>query len=243
MKSASAARLILGLALLMLIPATQQAQAATGIPVHVRAVTFSGQILIDRTVRTGTTTVPTSAGAGCLGGTPTAGTKRIEGPTALGALHTAARLSQPRQPLLISNAFDFGLGLCGVGKATAGGEQWWELTHNNKPSMLGGEGTKLKAGDKVLWYLSETYNLPSPDHLALVAPETTKKDRWTRVRVLAFDDTGKRRPVSGAVLNVDGASPTDAAGYTRVRLSQRARIVARAGGYIPSNRAVVKVRR
>jgi hypothetical protein len=243
MKSSSAARLILGLALLMLVPAAQQAQAAPGVPVDVRAVTFSGQILIDRTVRTGTTIVPTSAGATCLGGTSTNGTSRIEGATALGALLTAARLTRPRQALLISNAFDFGLGLCGVGKATASGEQWWELTHNNKPSMLGGEGTKLKAGDEVLWYLSETYNLTSPDHLALVAPEVSKANRWTRVRVLAYNDAGKRRPVKGAALNIKGASPTNAAGYTRVRLSSRTRIVARADGYIPSNRAVIRIRR
>jgi hypothetical protein len=243
MKSSSAARLILGLALLMIVPVTGQSQAASGVQVHVRAVTFSGQILIDRKVRTRTTTVPTSAGASCLGGTPTDGLKKIEGPTALGALHTAARLSEPRQPLLISNAFDFGLGLCGVGRAAAAGEQWWELTHNHKPSMLGGEGTKLKAGDKVLWFLSKTYNLPSPDELKLVAPESTKKDRWTKVRVFAYNDVGKRRPVTGATLNVEGASPTNARGYTWIRLKQRTRVVARAGGYIPSNRAVVQVRR
>jgi hypothetical protein len=209
----------------------------------VRAVTFSGQILIDSTVRTGTVTVPTRSRATCLGGTPSDGSKKIEGPTALGALQTAARLSRRRQPLLISNAFDFGLGLCGVGQSSASGEQWWELTHNHKPSMLGGEGTKLKAGDKVLWFLSETYNLPSPDELALVAPEGTNKNGWARVRVLAYNDAGRSRPVAGATLNVGGTSPTNAAGHTQIRLSKMTRIVARADGYIPSNRAVVTVRR
>lgn len=243
MKSSSAARLILGLALFMLLPATTQAQAAPEVPVHVRAVTFSGQILIDRTVRTGTTTVPTSADATCLGGTPAGGTKTIEGPTALGALHDAARLSQPRQPLLISNAFDFGLGLCGVGKSTASGEQWWELTYNHKPSMLGGDATKLKAGDEVLWFLSESFNSPSPDELELVAPQSSKANRSLRVRVLAYSDAGKRRPVEGAALNLPGVALTNAAGYTRLKLTRTTRLVARAVDYIPSNRAVVKVRR
>lgn len=241
--SLSAVRLVLGLALLMLVPASTQAQAAPEVPVHVRAVTFSGQILIDRVVRTGTTTVPTSSQATCLGGTPGNGTKKIEGPTALGALHDAARAVSPRQPLLISNAFDFGLGLCGVGESVASGEQWWELSHNHKSSMLGGEGTKLKAGDEVLWFLSQSYNRPSPDELKLVAPADTKKNRWTTVRVLAYNDAGQRRPVKGAVVNVKGAAASNAAGYTRIKLTQATRLVARAGGFIPSNRAVIKVRR
>lgn len=226
----------------MIIPVTSPAQAS-GVKVHVRVVTFSGQILIDRTVRTGTVTVATSSRATCLGGTPSDGSKKIEGPTALGALHTATRLPEARQPLLISNAFDFGLGLCGVGKSAASGEQWWELTHNHKPSMLGGEGTKLKAGDKVLWFLSKTYNLPSPDELSLVAPKSTNRNGWARVRVLAYNDAGNRRPVAGATLNIKGTSPTNAAGYTQIRLSKMTRVVARASGYIPSNRAVVEVRR
>ncbi len=243
MKSSSAVRLVIGLALLIFAPAASQAQAASEVPVHVRVVTFSGQILIDQTVRTGTTTVPTSTRATCLGGTPTNGTKRVEGATALGALHTAARLAQPRQPLLISNAFDFGLGLCGVGASAASGEQWWELTHNHKPSMVGGEATMLKAGDEVLWFLSETYNLPSPDELTLVAPEGTKTGRWMTVRVLAYNDAGVRRPVEGAALSLEGAAPTNAAGYTRIRLAQTSRFAARAEGFIASNRVVVKVSR
>jgi hypothetical protein len=200
-------------------------------------------VLLDRVVRTGTRTVSTSADAGCLGGTPSNGSKRIVGATALGALHDAARLSRPRQPLLISNAFDFGLGVCGVGRASASGEQWWELTHNHKPSMLGGEGTRLKAGDDLLWFLSESYNQTSPDELALRAPRQVVRNRPFAVRVLAYNDRGRARPVKGARLSLRGSAPTNAAGYTRIRLGKRSRFAARAPGYIVSNRVVIRVRR
>ncbi|MEX1219552.1 MAG: hypothetical protein WEB05_04090 [Solirubrobacterales bacterium] len=243
MSSPSATRLILGLALLMSVPLASQAQAAPEAQVHVRAVTYFGQILIDRTIVTGTTTVPTSADATCLGGTPTNATKRIEGSTALGALQAAARSTLPRTSLLISNAFDFGLGLCGVGSSAASGEQWWELTHNHRPSMVGGEETKLKTGDEVLWFLSASYNLPSPDELELIVPESAIRNRLMTVRVLAYNDAGVRRPVRGAVLSLDGTAATNAAGYTRIRLSQTSRFAARAEGFIASNRVVVEVKR
>lgn len=243
MQSSSALRLILGLALLIALPAATDARAANNVPVHVRVVNYSGQILIDRVISTGTTVVSTSSRASCLGGSPGNATRKIEGPTALGALHDAARLESPRQSLLISNAFDFGLGLCGVGPSVASGEQWWELTHNHKPSMLGGEATSLKAGDEVLWFLAKSYNLPSPDELVLMAPETSLANRWLNVRVMAFNDAGVRRPVQGAELSLVGAAPTNSAGYTRIRLSQTSRFAARADGFIASNRAVVQVRK
>jgi hypothetical protein len=243
MKISSASRLILGLALVLLVHSAGPANASADVRVQVRAVTFSGQILVDREVRTGTTTVPTRAAATCLGGTPTNGSKRVEGPTALGALHDAVSVTRPQQPLLLSNAFDFGLGVCGVGGSVASGEQWWELTVNHRPSMLGGEGTRLKAGDEVLWFLSRTYNAPSPDELRLVAPETTNENGWARVRVFVHDDSGRRTPARGAVLNAEGAAPTGNDGYTRVRLSRSTRLVARQPGFIPSNRAMVRVRR
>jgi hypothetical protein len=241
MKIPSASRLILGLALFLVIQSAGQVSASADVRVNVRAVTFSGKILVDREVRTGTTTVPTKARATCLGGTPADGSKKIEGPTALGALHDAASQTRPRQPLLLSNAFDFGLGVCGVGDSVASGEQWWELTVNHKPSMLGGEGTKLKAGDDVLWFLSRTYNSPSPDELKLVAPETTNSNGWARVRVFVYNDLGRRTPAEGAELNVDSAPPANAEGYIRLRLDRATRLVARQPGFIPSNRAMIRV--
>jgi hypothetical protein len=243
MKKFSAARSALGLALLLAVVIAPAAGAAAKVPVTVRAVTWKGEILFDREVRTGTTSVPTSSKATCFGGSPSNSSATIPGATALGALQDAAMLRKPRRPLLLTNAFDFGLGVCGVGDDVATGEQWWELSVNHKPSSLGGEGTKLKAGDTVLWYLSETFNRPSPDELRLSAPDNATAGKPITVRVVALNDQGRARPVKGAKLSVPGAAPTDARGVTRVTLGSNARLVARAGDLIPSNRELVKVAR
>jgi hypothetical protein len=221
---------------------TTTAGASTGkVPVTVRAVTWKGEILFDREVRAGTTRVPTSRRATCLGGTPSNGSVTVPGATALGALQQAAQARKPRLPLLLTNAFDFGLGVCGIGNRVAAGEQWWELTVNHRPSTLGGEGTKLEPGDEVLWYLSETFNETSPDELHLVAPETAVAGRPFTVRVLAYNDRGRPRPVEGARVPVAGSALTDARGETRITLRSSRQLVARATSLIPSGREMVRV--
>lgn len=237
------ARLILGFALLAILVLPVVPTASAKVPVHVRAVTWDGRILLDRTVRAGTATVRTSGKATCLGGSPGSGSKRVPGATALGALQQAQAARKPHRPLLISDAFDFGLGVCGVGDAVAEGEQWWELTHNHQPSTLGGEGTRLRKNDSVLWYLAKSYNLPSPDELYLEAPGKVRKKKSFKVRVLAFDDQGRSRPVAGAKLSVAGTGRTDSRGYARVSIGKKTRFVARADGLIVSNRVVVRIRR
>lgn len=246
MRTLFAARLPVGLAVLGALFAASLAAAAPasagGVPVSVRAVTWTGEILFDREVRARTVSVPTSRRATCLGGTPSDGSATVPGATALGALHLAATARKPRRPLLLSNAFDFGLGVCAVGRRVAVGEQWWELSVNHEPSSLGGEGTKLKAGDEVLWYLSETYNATSPDELHLRVPASVVAGRPFTVKVRAFDDQGRARPVEGARLPVPGSALTDARGETRLTLRSSRRLVARATGLIPSGREFVRVR-
>jgi hypothetical protein len=243
MKTFSAVRSALGLALLLAVVIAPAAGAAGKVPVTVRAVTWKGEILLDREVRTGTTSVPTSSKATCFGGSPTDSKRTIPGATALGALQDAAMLRKPRRPLLLTNAFDFGLGVCGVGDKVATGEQWWELSVNHKPSSLGGEGTRLKAGDTVLWFLSETFNRTSPDELRLSAPDKVAAGKPFAVKVVSMNDQGRARPVRGAKLSVPGAAPTDSRGVTRVTLGSKTRLVARSGDLIPSNREVVRVAR
>ena len=243
MKRPAAAKLFLGLSMPVLLCLSLAPPASSAVPVQVRAVTWQGKILLDRTVRTGTTTVPTSARADCFGGSPSNGSVRIPGATALGALHDAQAKRKPRRPLLLTNAFDFGLGVCGVGGAVAEGEEWWELSHNHGPSSLGGEGTKLRKADTVLWYLAESFNEASPDELYLDAPRSVRRNRSFRVRVTAFNDKGRARPVKGARLSRPGSPKTNARGYARIRIGARTRLVARARGLIVSNREVVRVRR
>lgn len=231
------------LALLVVGPvASAQASPTAKAPVDVRVVNWKGEILADRAVVAQTTSVPTSSKALCFGGTPTDGFRRLPGTTALGALQRATQGIRDLRPLLLTNAFDFGLGLCAVGKFAPAGEEWWALKVNGALATTGGDTTLLKAGDEVLWYMDRSYSQPMPEELRLIAPRAVRKGASATVRVLAYDATGKSRAAEGVRVFVGAnlAGTTNASGRIRVRIDSTRRLVARIAGSIPSNREVVE---
>jgi len=219
------------------------ASAASKVPVELRVVTYEGKVLADKTVKTGTTAVKTSSKATCLGGSPTNGTKTIQGPTALGLLADASSSTPALRPLQISNAFDFGLGLCGIGSETARNEEWWVLKYDHRDSTVGGEFQKVKKGGTVLWFLARSYNETTPNELFLQAPEKAEKGASVKVRVFEYDGKGKRKPVEGARVSGASAALTDSKGYTKVKVSKKTSLSARFAGTIPSNRATIAIRK
>ncbi|MGB7587533.1 MAG: hypothetical protein WBM00_02375 [Solirubrobacterales bacterium] len=228
------------LALAVVLLATTVAMAK-GIPADLRVIGSGGKVLAEESLTTGTTAVPTSAKATCLGaGTGGSGkTATVPGATALGLLGQAAKQTPALQPLLITDHFDFGLGLCGVGGAV-GSEKTglsWYLKVNHVDPEIGGDSVKLHAGDEVLWALAP---YPYPDELALQAPGKATAGKPFEVRVFSYADDGKRSPAAG--VTVTGASgPTGAEGRAEVTLRRPARLIARHGKDIPSNRAAVCV--
>lgn len=213
---------------------------ARGPKIDLRVVGAGGKVLAEKSLRAGTASVKTSPQATCFGaGTGGSGKSvKVPGPTPLGALIRASKSAAALKPLRISDHFDFGLALCGVGKSVAKGSASWYLKVNHKSPSLGGDSVKLKAGDEVLWDLAPSF--PYPDELALVAPDRVKKGAPFGVRVFSYDDRGKKSPVAG--VKVKGAtSPTAANGRTTVVLTKPARLIARHGKDIPSNTEAVCV--
>ena len=225
------------LALLLL---TASVAAATGTPAQLRVV--DGQkVLADKSLRTGTTSVPTSPKATCFGAGKGGSGKsvRVTGATALGLLAQAARSTRSLRPLLVTDAFSFGLGLCGIGGRAAKGESFWQLRVNHEASEAGGDSVKLKRGDEVLWYLKASFEAKD-DELWLKAPNRVKAGKPFGVRVFSYDEKGKRKPVAGVeVSSATGSTQKD--GRATVVLRKPARLIARGGGAIPSNRAAVCV--
>ena len=128
--------------------------------------------------------------------------------------------------MLVSDHFDFGLALCGVGGSVAKGGASWYLKVNHKALSIGGDKVKLKRGDEVLWDLAPSY--PYPDELALAAPDRVRAGKAFQVRVFSYDEKGKRKPASG--VRVRGASgPTDEDRRATVTLTRPARLIARGG--------------
>ncbi|MBK5232472.1 MAG: hypothetical protein JJE13_05790 [Thermoleophilia bacterium] len=232
--------LVLGLTMLFAFTAAP-ASAANKVPVNLRVVTYKGKILFDGKIKTGTAKVkPNTA---CLGGKP-GKARTLTGPTGFGVLVDAAKQTSALRPLKVSDG-QYGFGLCGFGSTVAKGVNWWALKYQHKQSSTGGELTKLKKGSSVLWYLAEDYNVIGlPEELALKAPAKVKANSTVKVRVLGYDDTGKKRPIEGAKLDgVSGAPLTDRNGYAKVTIKKKTRLRARFSGAIPSNHVAIGIKK
>jgi len=217
------------------------AAVAKGPRAELRVVGKGGKVLAERSLAAGTAAVKASPKAGCFGpGTGGSGKRvTVKGANALSLLIRAAQSTAALRPLLITDAFDFGLGLCGIGGQVPPSTGFWYLKVNHENPELGGESVKVKKGDEVLWYLSPDFEA-TPVELSLRAPDLVAKGRPFGVRVFAYDDKGKRKPAAG--VKVSGAAgPTDARGRAMVTLAGPARLIARHGRDIPSNREAVCV--
>ncbi|HEX5928712.1 MAG TPA: hypothetical protein VFY48_04885 [Solirubrobacterales bacterium] len=217
-----------------------------GVPVELRVVGKGGKVLTEEDLRTGTISIKTSPRANCFGpGSGGSGAKvKVKGATALGALAQAAKTNPSLQPLLITDAFDFGLGICGVGSSKVSGKASWYLKVNHKGATVGGDAVKLRAGDEVLWDLAPSF--PYPNELDLEAPERVETGVPFTVRVFSYDEKGKRKPVAGAKVSGAAAPVTTAAdGSATVTLvatsPQYAILTATHGKEIPAPAAPVYV--
>jgi hypothetical protein len=211
------------LALVLSAAAVVTANGATsstkGPLVDLRVVGKGGKVLTEEGLRAATTTIKTSPKANCFGA-GTAGSGKsvtIKGPTALGALGQASKSNPALRPLSITDAFDFGLGICGVGKSLVSGKASWYLKVNHKGATVSGDAVKLKAGDEVLWDLAPSY--PYPNELGLEAPERADSGVPFEVRVVSYDEKGKRKPVAGAKIAGAPGVVTAADGRATVTLT------------------------
>lgn len=204
---------------------------------ELRVVGKGGKVLAERPVPMAGVSVETSTKATCFGpGSGGSGDDvRIKGTTALGLLASGAKVIAALRPLLISDSFDFGLALCGIGSSVAKGKESWYLKVNHKALEVSGDAAAIKPGDEVLWTLA---SFPYPDELVLSAPDAVEAGMPFTVRVMAYDGKGKAKPQAGAKVT-GAAAPTGADGRTEVTLSKPSRLIARASGEIPSAREPV----
>jgi len=216
--------------------------SAKGLMADLRVVGTGGKVLAEKTVASANVSVKTSSKATCFGpGTGGSGDSvALKGNTAMGLLASGAKTIPALRPLSISDHFDFGLALCGIGSSVAKGSSSWYLKINHKSLSVGGDAAKIKPGDEVLWALAKT-EAPSykyPNELVLSAPNAAKAGMSFTVRVMAYDEKGRSKPQAGAKVT-GAAEPTGADGRTTVTLGKPAKLIARAAGEIPSARVPV----
>jgi hypothetical protein len=203
----------------------------------VRVVTDE-ETLADQRQYTGTVRIKTDPQADCFGpGSGGSGeSATVAGPTALGIVRDASAFDRDLRPISVSDAFDFGLAVCGFGGYEADQNSSWYLKHNHAAAQVGGDQLRLDDGDEVLWYFDPNFNNPPPAELVLRAPARAEPGVPFQVRVIEYADDGAKRAASG--VQVTGAQqPTDAQGRTFVVLedeAKRAPIQATRAGDIPS---------
>jgi hypothetical protein len=210
---------------------------AKGFSAELRVVGNGGKSLTQKSVTTGPASVKSSPRATCFGtGTGGSGDPvSLQANTAMGLLAKASQSTGSLKPLLISDSFDFGLALCGIGGHVAKSGASWYLKINHKAQSVGGDQAKIRPGDEVLWALAKA-TAPAfkyPNELALVAPGTAKAGQAFKVRVFSYDEKGKRKPAAGAKVS-GGSAPTGADGSTMVTLAKPSRLTATKSGEIPS---------
>jgi len=225
------------LALVLVLSLTASA-AAKGPVADLRVIGGGGKVLGEDSFGAAkTVSIKTSPQATCFGaGTGGSGkVATVPGRTALGMLIQASKFTAALRPVQITDAFSFGLGLCGVGGFKTTKKVSWYLKLNHVNPELGGDAVKVKAGDEVLWALA---SFPYPEELSLTVPHKAIAGKAFDVRVFAYDDKGKKKPAAG--VTVSGASaPTSADGRTTVTLAKPRRLIARHGTDIPSNQVAV----
>ncbi|HEU4463092.1 MAG TPA: hypothetical protein VFR75_10925 [Solirubrobacterales bacterium] len=218
--------------------------AAKGLQADLRVVGSGGKVLAEKPVTAANVSLKTSPKATCFG--PDNGgsgdTVQVKGNTALGLLASGAKTTASLRPLSITDAFDFGLAICGVGSSVAKGSSSWYLKINHKAQMVSGDAAKIKAGDEVLWALAKTEapDYTYPDELVLTAPATAKAGMEFTVRVWAYDEKGRKTPAEGAKVT-GAAAPTGADGRTTVTLAKPAKLSAKSSGDLPAAKVAVCV--
>jgi hypothetical protein len=182
------------------------------------------ETLTDQRQYTGTVRIKTDPNAECFGpGSGGSGdTVTVPGPTALGIVKDASAFDRDLRPISVSDAFDFGLAVCGFGGHQADDSASWYLIHNHAAAEAGGDQIRLEDGDEVLWYFDPDFSDAPPGELVLRAPARAEPGERFGVRVLEYAADGSRSPAAGVA--VTGAEdPTGANGRTSVVINNEAR--------------------
>ncbi len=182
--------------------------------------------------------IRTTKSASCKG---SGQVKTVPGATALGLFWSASQVSKAFRPLAISDEYDFGLFVCGVGKYNGGDTAYWLYKADHKTPEVGADQLPLGKRSEILWYFSDTVaNVNTGDELSLLAPADAKRGRTVTVTVYTYDAAGKRSPAAGATV---AGETTDAQGKARVEAPAKGNLRLRAtrGADIPSGYSYVCV--
>jgi uncharacterized protein DUF4430/hemolysin type calcium-binding protein len=189
-----------------------------------------GHSFVNDTGRFRTDTRPACGGSG--------GLKTVSGPSALGILPYGSRVDRDLRPVGVSDQFDFGLFVCGIGSFVGDASKFWLFKVNHVSPQVGADQTPIKRGDKVLWYFVDTTvgsNVGS--ELELRGPDRARTGERVALQVVEYDAEGRSKPAAGVLVRGAGTTAlTDANGRLTTGALSEGRVALRAyrRGDIPS---------
>ena len=158
----------------------------------------------------------TSTSAACNG---SGDEKTIEGPTALGLLVQAADFTRDLRPVQISDQFEFGQFVCGVGDFEGSAEAFWLYKVDHVAPEVGADQFAIdRSHGEVLWYFVNTATgMNTGNELELVLSENVvQAGTPVEVSVRQYDGSGNASPAAGVRLTGAGDVMTDANGEATV---------------------------
>jgi RTX calcium-binding nonapeptide repeat (4 copies) len=183
---------------------------------------------------TDTARIQTDQRPGCDGSGNVA---TIQGPTALGLLAHASRVNGRLRPFGVSDEFDFGLFVCGVGDFVGSDTSFWLYKVDHVAPEVGGDQFRVSRGDDVLWYFQDTTTgTNTGDELVLEAPARARSGQPFEVTVWAYDAAGNRTAAADASVSGATVQRTDDEGKATIVSARTGEIRLRAerGSDIPS---------
>ena len=163
----------------------------------------------------------TSQSAACNG---TGSERSLSGPTALGLMVQAADFTRDLRPVQISDQFDFGLFVCGVGDFEGSDTAFWLYKVDHVAPEVGADQFPVnRSHGEVLWYFVNTATGSNTgNELELVLSENVvQAGTPVEVTVREYDGSGTASPAAGVSLQGAGDVMTDANGNATLTFKAR----------------------
>ena len=141
----------------------------------------------------------------------------IDGPSALGLLVQAADFTRALRPVQISDEFNFGKFVCGVGGYEGSDTAYWSYKVDHVLPEVGADQFPIdRSHEEVLWYfVNGTSN--SGNELELVLPDrAVRVGEKVEVTVREYDISGRASPAAGVRLTGAGGEMTGMDGTAEV---------------------------
>jgi hypothetical protein len=150
----------------------------------------------------------------------------LSGPTALGLVIQAADFTRDLRPVRISDEFDFGLLVCGIGGFESSDTAYWLYKVDHVAPEVGADQFPIdRSNDEVLWYFVDTTtgsNVGNELELVL-SDNVVQAGTPVEVTVREYDFSGQASPAAGVRLEGAGDVLTGADGTAEVVFDEAGR--------------------